>query len=770
MGMKSRALGSVGLVALLSLPATAAWGQAAAGASTGGAQLEEIVVTARKRAEAVQSVPISIAAFGAESLEARNIQIIGDVARFTPSVVIDQAASASGGNHSTSIYVRGLGQSDPSAFADPAVATYIDGVYFGRSVGSMQDIVDLDRVEVLKGPQGTLFGKNTMGGAISIVSAPPTGEFGGFAEVSVGRLDQRDVRASVNLPELAKGLALKFTVSSRERDGYTRSLATGQDQDDVNSKVARAYLRWTPNEDVTVSIIADGSRVREAGQGFHLVTARLNPAAPFGGGLSVFNTLPIAAPSTPFQAFDNRWISAGKDFNYSNGLIGFCHCTKIDSFGTSGAVDWAISPNMTLTSITAFRRQVSSNKADLDGSPLDFQGNGNLSHQHQFSEELRLSGDAFEDRLKWLIGAYYLDEKVDETLSVRIGIAGAFRAVVQDNRVRPKTETRAIFTQETFALTDKLSVTAGIRYNYEKKTVPAEARNLITGAFILAPTIKEESWSSWTPKLSLEYQATPDALLYASYSEGFKSGGYDYSITTTAFLPYGPEKVATYELGFKTEWLNRRLRVNGAAFQNDYQDLQLRATTLPGTFNCPATVLPSCSSIVNASTVRIRGAEMEVVARPLPGLDLFANAGYVENKFTKIDPILLATNAANPTNGANFNSKLPRTPKWTVAAGGQYGFEVGDLGRATLGADYSYRSGHDFLLASSPVVHQDGYGLWNARAIFTTRDQDWQFALEGTNLGNRRYINAVLLSTAFNFASVHYGPPDLWSVSVKRKF
>jgi iron complex outermembrane receptor protein len=737
------------------------------GDSTSG--IGDIVITARKQSESSQSVPIAVAAFSAADLATRNVQVVGDLARYTPNVVMDQGASASGGNRSTSIYVRGLGQSDPSAFADPAVAVYIDNVYFGRSVGSMQDIVDLDRVEILKGPQGTLFGKNTMGGAVSVFSKLPTGDLGGTAEVAYGRFNQVDFRLGVEFP-ITVGLSAKLSVSRRTRDGYTKSLISGQDLDDVNSLVGRAILNWQPKDgNFRFTIIGDAMRVREAAQGFHLVTAKLNPAAPFGGAISIFNTLPNAAPSTPYVAFDNRWVSAGQSYTYATGLIGFCNCTKIDQRGISGTLEWTLTPNVTLTSISAYRNQYSANAIDLDGSPLDFQGNGNESRQHQFSEELRLGGSAFSGRLSWVIGGYYLDEKIDETLHVRIGFAGTLKAVSQDNRVQPFTRTRALFTQETLKLTDQLSITAGIRYSYEQKAVTAQALNLNTNVFLLPPTFKKAKWEAWTPKFGIEFKPGPDALIYASYSKGFKSGGFDYQITTTAFLPYDPEQVSTYEIGFKSDWLGRRLRINGDLFYNDYTDLQLRATVQPGTFNCPATVLPTCSSIVNASTVHIKGAELEVIAKPANGFELFASAGYTDQKFTRIDPVLLATNALNPANGANFSSKLPRTPRWTVNLGAQYQTSLGGNAKLTLRGDYSYRSTTYFDLTNIPALTQPGYGLFNARVAFDFGDK-FQLALSGQNLADKRYITAGINSSSFNFASVHYGLPRTWTLSAKYKF
>lgn len=758
------------IAATITTPCLGADGQHDTASDDADLLIEEVTVTARKRAESIQSVPISIAAFSGSDLEQRHAQTMGDVARFTPSVVISQAASASGGNRSSSVYIRGIGQSDATGFAEPAVGLYIDGVYFGRSVGSLLDIVDLDRIEVLKGPQGTLFGKNTEGGAISIVSALPTGEFGGYLEASGGSFDEFNLRGSIQFPIVAEQLAAKLSISRRKRDGYTPSLSNGNEFDDVDSSVARGIVRWTPTPNASLTVIGDVSRVREAEQGFHLLTAQLNPAAPFGGSLSIVNTLPGAAPSTPFGAFDNRWISAGQDFTYANGLTGVCNCSNVDAEGASATLDWTFGQSTTLTSITAYRAQDSFVNTDLDASPLDFFANYIESDQHQFSEELRLGGSAFDDRLAWLIGGYYFYEKIDESVNIRGGHVGALRAVSQMNTVRPEITTQAVFTQGTFKLTDRLSVTGGFRYNRDHKRIPAQSLNLLTNVFVLPLTTKENTWNSTTPRLDVAYQATPDALLYASWSKGFKSGGFDYRISRFEFLPFGPEKVSAYEAGFKTDWLDRRLRVNGAAYVNRQSDVQIRGTVTPGTLGCPLTTVLNCNSILNGTSVDIQGAEVEITALPAAGWELSGAVGYMHQEFDKINPNLLQINAANPRVGVNLDSQVPRTPEWTYMLGTQYRFPVGGAGEVTLRADYSYQSRIYFELPNHPLQQQSGYGLLGLRAAFTSADGQWEMAVAGQNVTDERYANATILFASFNLLALHYGAPATWTGTLKYRF
>jgi iron complex outermembrane receptor protein len=346
---------------------------------------------------------------------------------------------------------------------------------------------------------------------------------------------------------------------------------------------------------------------------------------------------------------------------------------------------------------------------------------------------------------------------------VQIAWAGLFKAVGLQNHVWPNTTTRALFTQETFDITANLGITVGVRYNEDRKRVPAQSYNLLTDTFTLPLITKEASWPSWTPKVSLQYQATPAALLYTSYSEGFKGGGFDYQITRNAFLPYGPEKVKSYEAGFKSTWLDRRVQLNGAAYYEDYRDIQLAATVQPGTFNCPVTALPSCSQILNASTAHIKGAELDLIAVPVEHLHVETSAGYISQRLTQINPLLIASGSTIPA------AQLPRTPKWTGSVGAQYDLPI-SFGTVSLRGDYSYRSLQYFDYTNSPILAQAGYGLLNGKLSFLTPDEHWELAVSVQNATDKRYINTGYFSNVFNFASVHYGTPRIVLGSVKFRF
>lgn len=712
------------------------------------AEMEEVVVTARKRAEAAQSVPISLTALSGEALEQRSVRSLADVAQFTPNLTFDVGAGSAGGTSGSSIYIRGIGKTEFNGVYEPGVGIYVDGVYFSRTVGSVLDVIDLEHIEVLRGPQGTLFGKNTVGGAINLVANLPSGKLGGFTELTVGSLDQFDVAGVIEFPIVEDELAARVSLTSRNRDGYARSRITGQDQNDVDDLSGRGVLRWTPNSAVALTFIADWTRQRRNGQAQHLVAFTPGNALP-----GIFSS--TVASTTPYQAFDSRWLSAEEDYNYANGPS----VNDVDLWGVSGTLEWELNPSLALTSITAYRRSDTHVGVDVDGTPLDYQATDLFDIQYQFSQELRLGGTAFGERMDWLAGIYYFNEEVHDVIWLR-ALPGLFNLAL-DQDIYLTNKSFAGFGQVTFDLTNKLSLTGGARYNYETKDAALESVN--NSATVIPPgSTLSPTWRSWTPKLSVEYQISRQSLLYASWSEGFKSGAVNYEVQRPAdYQVFDPEEVTTYEVGFKADLLGDHLRVNGAVFYSDYTDMQLKAVVAPGQYTCPPTVTTFCSLVVNAAQVDIAGAELDIVARPAAGLNFNAGVGYVDDEFKRIDPALLSV--------INYDTQIPKTPTWTVSTGAQYTFPLAGLGIMSLRGDYSYRSKTFTEIRNSTAVAQDEYGLLNARVSLVSPKERWEFSLSGLNLTDEKYISSgVFLATGISTAA--YGIPRTWSFSMRYRF
>lgn len=719
-------------------------------------KLEEIIVTARKRAESIQQVPISITALNGEDLVERGVQLINDVAQFVPNVTFDRGTSISGGNATSSIFIRGIGQGDFSNSADPGVGRYIDGVYVGRAFGSVFDAVDLDRIEILRGPQGTLFGKNTIGGAINIFSAMPTGQFGGYSQVEYGRFDEFNVRGSAQFPIVADSLAARLSISYRTRDGFTKGSADGKDYDDVNSLSGRGVFRWTPSDSIESTTIVDGSRKRENGAGLHLT--HVHPT-----GLS-------ARLYPGFASF----ITRDRYLTYQSGT-GSLQATGIadpvsnfDGFGISQAFAWEFAPSIAFTSISAYRGFDSEVSVDGDGTPLTQAAVYYVTDQHQFSQELRLNGDSFGERLTWVSGLYYFREKIDERYWNRV-LFGTFN--INPNQTDELTAiSKAAYVDATLQLTDSLSVSGGIRYSEDEKEFVGESIYYDQSVTWLAPGSRlNPDWHSWTPRASVEFKPTNALLLYASFAEGYKSGGINPALTKPDdLLAFGPEESTTFEAGVKADMFDRRLRVNTAAFTTEYTGIQQSVSLQPGQYTCPLSAPLGCGTVINDATIRIKGFEAEVFATPIEGLSINGAVGYVDAHFTKIGAILVNSGVLD------FNRKLARTPEWSTNWGAQYSFPV-HYGTVTLRGDYSYRTSTYMNVRNPPRAAQPAYSLVNARLSFLTSDTSWEFAIQGRNLTDELYITSALDnyerpygSTGATFAN--YGEPRTWTLSVKYRF
>lgn len=766
MGVIARS--SLAMVAgLLGTGGPVAFGQESKAELRLGRGIEEVVVTARKRAEPLQNVPIAITAFSGADLEVRSVETVGDVARFTPNFTFDRGAHGSSGTLATSIYIRGVGQNDYLSTADPGVGIYIDEVYYGRTFGSVMDAVDLDRIEVLRGPQGTLFGRNTIGGAISLTSAMPTGEFGGYTQMEFGRFNERNVKASLDIPIVAEQLAAKLSVSQQTRDGYVKSSYDGKDYDDVDSFVGRGILRWTPSDSFRSTTIVDTSRREEIGTGYHLL------AVDEEHDLIAFYSDPDACASCALGPLSSYIAPAGSDR-----IASFDHPIVIDSgfptsagnsegFGASQTFAWDVSSAITLTSITGYRDMQTLVSYDDDGTPVALSAGAGRTRQHQFSQEVRVNGSSFAERLKWVAGLYYFDEGIRDFSEVRFAMENVDWAFNSYWESLIHNQSKAAYVDATLRLTDTWSVSGGIRYNRDEKdfTMLANLEPLAGFDWIEPPQSLDGTWNSTTPRISLEFKPNDDLLFYGSISKGFKSGGINsFLFTEEDLLRYDPEKNTAYELGMKSDWLDQRLRVNVAAFTSDYTGLQLRGVVDDGQLGCE--VAFGCVRLINAAAAEITGAEIEMTTMPVTGLQLFLNAGYLNVKFTEIDPTLQSLGVID------YDRKIPHTPKWSASGGIEYSLPVGSAGsELAVRADVSFRTKTYTEIDNSEHIAIDRNTLVNGRISYTLADGTWQFALSGLNLTDKRYIVQgadYLEGVGMLVGSV--SAPRTWTASVRYSF
>ena len=749
-------LAILGAAITSTLPLTASAQSAAPPVQDEASQVDDIVVSARRREERLQDVPVAVTALSAEALEDRGVTEISEVAKFTPNIRFDGAAALSGGNYNATVFIRGVGQNDFATFSDPGVGTYIDGVYFARSIGGMLDAFDVGRIEVLRGPQGTLFGKNTIGGAVVITSQQPSADLGGHVDATIGSFSRADLRGHIDVPLADGKLLTRLSAATLNREGYARRLSDGQDLGDKNADAARLQALWMPTEMLTVSFSADYTRAREHSAPNTLLT--LDPNAVF---IQRYNT--FVAPSRGVTApngqgtLNTSWITGDPYTTWASGP----NVNDLDLWGTSVTADWNLGP-VDLKSIMAYRELEAVFARDGDNTPFTYRETYNADEQSQFSQEFQLSGLSFADRLSWVAGVFYFRED-----SIDVGRADLAVGLQPPTATVPPfspavnilTEVEAVtyaaFAQGTFSITDQLSVTMGGRYNVDDKTYTLDHRRQRDG-FIVANLTRSNDWDSFTPKVGVEFKPNSDVLVYGSIGQGFKSGGYNARPLAgpDEVTIYEPETIVTYELGAKTSWFDRRMTLNGAAYFSKYDDIQLTVNQTPQNF------------VANAAAGEIKGFELELIGRPTSSLDVNLAVGYLKTEYTEVGQGLGPTQILPITLATPFL----KAPEWTVAAGAQYRFDLPQGDDVTVRADYAYYSEVFNDIAGDPLLAQDAYGLLNIRATYTSRDGSWRASVFGTNVTDVDYKQSGNASAGFGLREASFARPAEWGLSLGKNF
>jgi len=727
--------------------------------------LEEVVVTARKREEGLQDTPIAVSAFSGESLEARGIQRVDDIAGITPNMTFDNINTNGGGGSSAAVFLRGVGQRDFIPSADPGVGLYVDGVYFARSVGSVLDLIDIDRIEVLRGPQGTLFGRNTTGGAIAIHTVKPHETFDGKVRVRVGVDDRLDVLGKVNVP-ISDNLFMNATLASFNQDGFVVNPITGLDTGDDETMAFRGALRWLANDHFEVNISGDYARDRENGQA-RVISENPNRAfrylapreigtesrsnAPYvhnidyGGGKSRSSfpfPVTVDIPGA-FRSFHNCDATdenrAGTDTdcaNADNVLLGENTGTSPtfsdqDVYGAAATVNWQLTDDLLIKLISAWREVDSSFAHDGDNTPyfISFVRD-EIYEQEQFSQEIQIQGQSFNDRLQWIIGGFYFTEDgfnfnpVDFS-AIDIESGGAF-----DH------ESIAGFAQATFDVTEQLHITAGLRYTEDTKDFIVEDPIQTARPILAPPNVKlvlvEPGTTTLevddlTPMVNIAYDWNNEFMTYFTWSEGFKSGG----IRQRNARPFGrkaptydPEFVESFEVGFKYNSPGGNFILNTAAFYADYIDVQLEILA-------PEGIAPQ---LENAGEAEIKGVELESRWSPVQSWFVEAAVGYLDAEITKFNPVTI--NAGGPDVG----DRLPQVPKWTLAGSIIREFGLGEMGVLTARLDYAYRTKVFFSADNDPGSVMQSHGVMNASASWGSADDKYSLTFHADNIFDKRII------------------------------
>lgn len=709
------------LVWSLSLAQTSppAAGQAADAAA--GGFIDEIIVTARRREESVQTVPISLAVISAQSLEKQSLFSLRDAGNTVPNLAISSHAAQ--GTSAPVIMLRGVGQLQADLSNDPGVGIYVDGVYIGRNQGIDFNLLDLEQIEVLRGPQGTLFGRNTTGGALNITTKRPTQEFGGTVGVRLGNYDRRDVDAQINLP-LTDQLAARISAGYRSEDGYGSRLdyATGRktgEYGDTNRGSTRGQLLWTPGDAYEMRAIVDWSKTDQSASTRSL--RALNPS----GIIDQLNGL----SDIPF---DENMLTSNEFNNYATGP----NFDEEEGLGAAVIQTWQPDGDtlQSVKSITSYRKVSTHVGVDFDGSPILILDSTYDVRQKQYAQEFQFNGASLQKRLDWTLGLYFFREdasfRQESPVLPEFFLAGGpdIGFVVPSEQ---RTTSYAAYGQGSYHLTDRLTLTAGLRYTVDKKELGREKYSYYSHAVVIPHQSFEEDWGALTPHADLAFRITPDVLTYVSVSEGFRSGGFNSNPTTAAdTAPFDPEYLWTYEAGLKSEWLERRVKLNAAVFHSKYEDMQFSVNT----------VLPNGSPVKiyrNAGSATIDGFELEATLQPVDSLTFNLGVGYTDATYTNLDA----------SSGVLKGSRFPGTPEWSVSSALEYQADIGANAALSARVDYTWKSSLLMELVPAvgpdPTPRQDAYGLLDARVALSSARSTWSAGVFGKNLTDERYMTAA---------------------------
>jgi iron complex outermembrane receptor protein len=704
----------------------------------------DIVITAQRREERLQNAPISVTALSATALESRGIDNLADVSNFAPNLELHPTNRPAGGGSAFAGYIRGVGTGDFQFPTDPGIGLYVDDVYIARSLGGLLSLSDIARVEVLKGPQGTLYGRNTIGGAINVVTTDPiiTGSAKGMLSARFGSYGRIDGTASINAPLIDDTLGAKLSVSYLSSAGYGKRLLSDERYGNENRFIVRGGIKWDVEPGVEFKLNADYTRQRQMPTGGELLA--FNPTGPTVAKIARFNA--IAAPfenallGLPAGSiYDGRWVSPSPYRNYALGN----QQDDANIGGVSGVITFDLTPDIKLKSITAWRTIDALVEVDGDQTPYFLQQSRTTLKSDQYSEEVQLGGTAFDDRLNFLIGGYLFKEKGNSGLLTR-SFEGIYEALVAAHlpvtaadisntftTFAMTADSYAVFTQETLKLTDTLSLTAGGRYNHDRKFYSTSVTRTQNNTVLVPLSSAVADWDSFTPKLGIDWKPTPDTLVYASWSKGFKSGGFGASTLASTPTPrYDPEKLTSYEVGAKTSWFNNRLIFNAAGFYSEYRNIQLTVQGVDPVTNA------NLRTTQNAGGSNIKGFELEIQAVPTRGLNFNLGAGYVDAKFNSLTPAAI-------TSGFKLGSLVPQIPNWSINSGLEYGFDAG--GKWSLRGDFTYK-GAQLLTPADATSYQKQYALLGARISFKPAALPGiELSVEGSNLTNN--IHAYYKST-----------------------
>ncbi len=710
----------LGLTRLATAVSCALFGGAALAQQSGtvsdSAKLEEVLVTASKTGEnSIQKTPIAVTAISADSLENAHAGDVHDLAQLVPGLQVAQTDAFA------QIFVRGVGSNNVFNGSDPSVTVHVDGVYYARPFMQFADFLDVERVEVLRGPQGTLYGRNSVGGTVNIISREPGNTFDAAVSASAGNYSLLDNMIYLSGPIAGDVVTASIAAAHSEHDAYRKNIvASGNDVDDLESDAVRGQVRVRLGDRVVATTRADYASRDQDIVGFSMLRQ-------------------------PFNATTNSILG-----NYDKVALDLPNHAVVRLWGVSEDIAADLTDSLQLRSVTSYRESELRAVEDGDATNESRTEVRLGERQHQFSEELNLVGRF--DRLETIVGLFYFTERVHSASSVTLPLNG----LLADFKPITDTEALGVFAQGTYHFTDQWSLTLGARYSDETKEFDQRIvrYNTGTGAVLGAPISYhgERSFNSTTPKVSLNWSPTDTLMLYAGATRGFKSGGFNFN-SANPRQGFDPETLWSYEAGLKSELLDRRVRLNLTAFRYDYKDLQVNGFIAVGQ-----------TDIVNAATAKVDGAELELAAIPIESLRLSANVAWLDAKYERYP------NAPVPGGGSidASGNRLNYAPEWSASLSAQYTHDLSSGAALYLRSAYSWKDDAFYTPINSSIVGQEAYGVVDASLGYRSPQEQWDIELYGRNLSDEQYLTNVYTASAVP-AGIP-GAPRTYGVRVRWKY
>jgi iron complex outermembrane receptor protein len=677
--------------------------------------LERIEVTARKTLESLQSVPVSVTSVGAQELAENGISVMTEIQQFSPNTTLQ---SSRGTNSTLTAFIRGVGQDDPLWGYEPGVGIYVDDIYIARPQGAVLDILDVERIEVLRGPQGSLYGKNTLGGAIKYVTKKMSGDMELDLEATFGDYGRQDYKVAGKIPVIDDKLYVGFALANLTRDGFGSFLESdlpNQDLENYNKDVfaGRVTIEFTPTDDWFFRFNYDKTQDDSNAKGGY----RLLP--------SIVTDAPV--PDSVYDSYTSMptWNS-------------------VESEGFSLIAEYYINDTWSVKSITSSRENYSKTNIDFDNTAERIFDVPAIYDDNQFTQEFQLNYDS--DNLTFVSGLYYFDgescghfDAILEHLGKSLGLPGLTREVTGCNN----SESYAAYAQGSYSLTDKLSLTLGARYTQEEKTANVNnglqyttlypESNWVPGydrGDVVIPEVlnDQEDWSRFTPRVGVEYQYSRDMMFFASYSQGFKSGTFNPRASGPE-PAVDPEIVDSFEIGVKSEW-NDNLRVNATIFYLDHTDRQF-VTVLPIEGGDGSELSQRLGNIGQSTG---SGLELEIQYAATENLNLFGTLGLIDSSFKEVKSFDGDGNEIDISD----TFTITNTPDTTANVGFTYDIET-SMGGFVVNGNYYYRSDYD-LTPTGNLLTQEGYGLLNFGVNWYSNEGDWTASLHWKNITDEEYL------------------------------